>query len=136
MDVFDQRQKKLRELIETRFDNRQTDFADRAGIAENYVSRMLSTGANRKKIGEQLARRIEKLCRLPSRWLDGEPVETPPEWDILRESGWPFSFEAARFNRLTLQQRSQIDGVVRALVEQFEKEAPQAKKRMRVAARQ
>jgi hypothetical protein len=65
----------VRELIRAEFEGKQVLFADKIGKPDNYVSRILSSGQNRKGIGEVLAREIEVKCGKPARWLDDEAVE-------------------------------------------------------------
>lgn len=77
MDVFDRRQARLRELIRTRYDGKQTRFAEAIDRSQNYVSRMLTTGENRKNIGEELAREIERILRLTDGWLDTDGTKPP-----------------------------------------------------------
>jgi hypothetical protein len=68
--IKDIRQRRVRELIRAEFEGKQVLFADRIGKPDNYVSRILSNGPNRKGIGETVAREIEQKCGKPPRWLD------------------------------------------------------------------
>lgn len=75
MDIKNIRQRRVRELIRDEFEGKQVLFADKIGKPDNYVSRILSSGPNRKGIGEMMARHIEARCDKPPRWLDDAPVE-------------------------------------------------------------
>jgi len=66
------RQRKVREIIRDDFEGRQVDFADRIERPDNYVSRVVSNGENRKGVGERMARHIERRCGKPKGWLDGD----------------------------------------------------------------
>jgi transcriptional regulator with XRE-family HTH domain len=68
--IKDIRQRRVRELIRAEFEGKQSQFAEKIGKADNYVSRILSNGPNRKGIGETLARDIEAKCGKSPRWLD------------------------------------------------------------------
>lgn len=74
-NIKDIRQRRVRELIRTEFEGKQVLFADKIGKPDNYVSRILSTGPNRKGIGETVAREIELKCGKPPRWLDDEAAQ-------------------------------------------------------------
>lgn len=73
-DKYDVRQAKLRELLTTKFDGSQRALADAIQREASYISRVLSTGKNRKNIAEDLAREIERKLVLPELYLDGGNV--------------------------------------------------------------
>ena len=75
MSLYDVRQFNLRRLISERFDGSQTRLAKAIGRSPGYISRCNSQGAHRKKIGETLARDIEKKLGLEHRWLDANEDE-------------------------------------------------------------
>ena len=75
--IYEIRRRRLAELIEIRFDSKQSAFAEKIDRSPNYVSRMLSKSkdpSKRKRIGEELARHIETACRIEPRSLD-EPFD-------------------------------------------------------------
>lgn len=116
--VKDIRQRRVRELIKAEFNGKQVDFAERIGKPDNYISRILSTGPNRKGIGETLARHIEIKCQKPPRWLDGDDAPFVVE----RRStlfGLPISEAAVAVGRdwdkLTEPIKSQIANLIEML---------------------
>lgn len=101
MGIEDVRQENLRKL--------KSKYGTIAALSEiidvvpNYISRVLSSGPNRKRLKEDLARKIEKKAGLPPLWLDqseNATVESPPPW--------PFPFSRARFERLDAADREKI----------------------------
>lgn len=77
MDVRDRRMERARQLLVERFRGIQADFAGAIGRPANYVSRMLSHGKNRKRIGEDVARDIELKLGLEEGWMDRPSGESP-----------------------------------------------------------
>jgi len=75
MSLCDVRQINLRRLMVERFEGSQTRLAKAVGRSAGYISRCLSQGQHRKKIGETLARDIEKQIGLENRWLDANADE-------------------------------------------------------------
>lgn len=71
--VFTSRRKRLLQLIQTKFDNNQTKFADAVGRSNAYVSFLLADPSmpHSKNLGEKLAAHIETTLGLPDKWLDG-----------------------------------------------------------------
>lgn len=111
-DVQDKRLERSLELLKERFHGRRVDFAHAIGREPNYVSRMLSRGPNRKRIGEAMAREIERALHLPLHWLDGQPDEAQtPAPSSLVES-LDLTLEAARFAK----QLDELDEPVRSTV--------------------
>lgn len=68
------RQRRLRELLQTRFDGNQAELARAIDKKDAYVSFMLTDFSliHHKKIGEQMAWHIESKLGLPKGWLDGD----------------------------------------------------------------
>lgn len=66
--LYQQRRERMRELIDAKFEGRQTDLARRIKKQQDYISRCLSGG---KKIGETLAREIELEIGITPGWMDG-----------------------------------------------------------------
>lgn len=65
-DLYEARRDVLKRLIHTRYSDNQAEFARAAGLASSYVSRMLKGPgeANRKRIGDDTARRLEGIAEL------------------------------------------------------------------------
>ena len=118
MDVYDTRQARLRELMRKQYDGKQSALAKAIERPDNYVSRMMSPGKNRKRIGEDLAREIETRLRLPRGYLDGPGSSAIAETATLY--GMPISEEAVRLGREweKLQQplRAQVATMIESLV--------------------
>lgn len=71
------RRKNLQALIDARFDGNKGQFADAIGRKRPLVYRLFSDAENsRRDIGEELARDIEHILRLPAGSLDA--AETAP----------------------------------------------------------
>jgi phage repressor protein C with HTH and peptisase S24 domain len=71
MDIKDIRRFRLRKLVLTRFGGKQSAFADAIGRSASYVARIFSENpAHSRNIGESLAREIEKICAVPTGFLD------------------------------------------------------------------
>lgn len=87
MDVYEVRRKRLRELIDTRYNKVSAAFAEKHEKQPSYISRcLLPLGKpHRKRIGEDFAREIEKVERLPKGWMD-EMVGSPVAIAIKSES--------------------------------------------------
>jgi SOS-response transcriptional repressor LexA len=71
-NIYTIRRSNLRLVVKARFGNSPTRLGEALGIKHaNYVSRLLSVSPRTKKnIGNELARRIERVCGLPANWLD------------------------------------------------------------------
>lgn len=67
MDIYKIREERLRLLMAERFNNRQVQLAAAVDRKPDYISRIL---AGKKRLGEELAREMEKQLKLPDRWLD------------------------------------------------------------------
>lgn len=78
---FEIRQRRLLQLLQTRFDNSQTKLAEAIGRTSAYVSFLFTDKdlPHHKNLGEKLARHIEESLRLPEGWLDGEEENGKPE---------------------------------------------------------
>lgn len=72
MDVKAIRLRKLRELIETKFDGNAGQCADALGIKRPQMSRWVTSNPEtRQGIAEESARAIEKKIGLDTLWMDG-----------------------------------------------------------------
>lgn len=87
MDVYEVRRKRLRELIDTRYNKVSAAFAEKHEKQPSYISRCLLPleKPHRKRIGEDFAREIEKVEQLPKGWMD-EMVGSPVAIAIKSES--------------------------------------------------
>lgn len=65
----DTRVSRLQELITKRFGGAQSAAATGLDLSPTYLSDVLR---GRRKIGEQLARRLEQAAGLPAGWMDKE----------------------------------------------------------------
>jgi SOS-response transcriptional repressor LexA len=70
----DMRRDKLKDLIQNRFDGKQSAFASAIGKSPSQVNQWL---AMRRPIGEKVARDIELALSLPRGWLDGDSEAEP-----------------------------------------------------------
>lgn len=81
--IYDIRRKRLRQLIQTQFDNNQSEISRHLGRSDSYINRLLADpnkSKHAKNLGEELAREIESLCGLPNGWLDQRnQVATPAD---------------------------------------------------------
>lgn len=85
------------------------EIAAALGLSAVYVWQ-LSNG-KRSSIESKAARKIEQTLGKPEGWLDTD------------FSLWPFpGIDAARFERLSQQQKTEIQGVVRRMIMDFEAE--------------
>jgi len=72
VDIAVIRRERVVAIVEAKFDGSKAAFAKAIDRTDNYVSRMLNpNGAQHKKIGEDLARDIERKLQLPLGYLDG-----------------------------------------------------------------
>jgi transcriptional regulator with XRE-family HTH domain len=62
------RVERLRALITSRYDGNQSTFASAVGKSPNYISRLLG---GTKRMGEDFAREVETLLKLPPFYMDG-----------------------------------------------------------------
>lgn len=118
-DLSDIRQQRLRQLLdEPRFGGKQSVFAEVIGRSPDYVSRMLSHGKNRKRIGEKLAREIEQKVGKPRGWLDvAESAEecAPPTLGLSPQA----EAVARKWEQLPEPVRSQLAILINSLVDQY-----------------
>lgn len=71
MDIYSIRKENLAHLIQTKFDGRQVQLAEKMDIKPPIISRWLSsTTKDGRNITEHSARAIESAAGLPSGWLD------------------------------------------------------------------
>lgn len=120
----------------------QDDIADKLDITQGAVSQYLNGKIPFNYLAvidfaRVLGCRPEDIrTDLPEMQAQGRVTEKPPpEWEILRESGWPFTFEAPRYRRLSEEQREQIERVVLTMIEGFEG-SNRPKRTKRIALRQ
>lgn len=78
MEIFDVRQRRLRELMRRDYSGKQKLLAAAIERDPNYVSRLLSNGKHRKNLAEELAREIETKLKLAPGWLDRETDADDP----------------------------------------------------------
>lgn len=109
MNIEDVRQSQLRKL-RAKFETNE-ELAAYADVAASSISRLLSSGKNRKRMGEELARRIEEYAGLPYLWFDQHEASAT----ALRLD-WPFSFARSRFDKLTPRDREKIDQAVQLML--------------------
>lgn len=75
MDIYEIRRRNLQALLNDRFGGKKARLADAIDRQSSYISRCLSTGAHRKRIGEDFARHTEESLGLDKGWLDQpEPI--------------------------------------------------------------
>lgn len=80
MDLAKVRERRVRLLINQRFEGVASRLALAIGRSANQVSRWFSEDPNNhRNIGERLARDIEQRLGLPASWLDQAPREYEPE---------------------------------------------------------
>jgi hypothetical protein len=76
MDVHEIRRRRLRELIDTRYDGVAAEFARAVGRGDAQIGNILN---RHKNLGERLARYFERQVKLPKGWLDvAESPDNPP----------------------------------------------------------
>lgn len=102
--IEDTRRKRLQELLDGRYKTKAA-LAQATGVAPSYISRLLSHGPNRKKLKEDLARKMELEAGLLPFSLDRDDAMAP----AAPMPPWPFSFSRARFDRLDPRDRDKID---------------------------
>lgn len=101
--IEDIRQQRLKDLLKDRYKTRAA-LAEATGVAPSYISRLLSNGPNRKKLKEDLARKMENAAGLPPLSLDRDDNA-----HAVMAPSWPFSFSRARYDRLDPRDREKID---------------------------
>lgn len=67
VDTQDIRLARLKELIDKRFNGRQTDLGLACGISLSQIGQWLGSS---RRIGEKSARKIERALGLPHLWMD------------------------------------------------------------------
>lgn len=63
------RRRRLRELLDTKFDGSQAKLADKIGRQADYISTVVR---GKRPFGEKFARIVERSLGLPDGWLDAE----------------------------------------------------------------
>lgn len=99
MDIQGVRRDRLRDLIETRFNGKQTEFIAATDINQGELSGLL----RKKSFGERKARSLERILRLPPGWFDGGPVA--PDTPALNDK--KFNVLYAHFSFLTEMQKDE-----------------------------
>jgi len=85
-EMYERRRLKLQELVNEH--GSQKSLADKVGIADSVISRMLYPAGkkNKRNIGEKSARIIEDALSLPRNWMDGiseEKLVSPDQIDYV-----------------------------------------------------
>lgn len=71
MDIFAIRRQRLSQLLSEVYGNNKTELANRLDIQPSYLSRFSAKNqANRRNLGDKLARRIEEASGKSYGWLD------------------------------------------------------------------
>lgn len=126
VDVTEIRRARFKQLMDERFDGKQSLLADALGMAPNYVSRILSGG---KRLREVLTTRIEVVIGLERGWLSVDLEKTMDE-DLLEiKPLWPFNFSRRLFDSLSQPQQKAVEKAVLAMIEAFAPETPKKQKR-------
>jgi hypothetical protein len=122
--IFDVRLRRLRQLIAQDFkDKPKSAIAEDLGVEPSYLSRMLGK-KNRKRIGEGIARDIERRRNLPRYWLDAadEGVEQHRMPEPMKLFGMIVTREAVEFasewQKLPEALRDQVAALVTLMVAQ------------------
>jgi hypothetical protein len=122
--VEDVRRERLQEL-RVRFGtlaalNRQLGRLDRDATLGQYLNKSVDSRTKKVKgMGSALAREIEEKLNLEVGWMD-----TDPDLVAGQAPAWPFAnLDYGRFERLTAEQRIEIQGVLRERIERFEDES-------------
>jgi hypothetical protein len=73
MDKYEVRRLACLQLVDTHHQGARVAMAERLGISESYVSRMLAPddNPNRKRIGEDTIDKIRAAYELPQSWPEG-----------------------------------------------------------------
>lgn len=86
--IYETRRDRLRDAARDTFGPKwkQRQLGERLGVDANYISRILSKPgrSGHKKIGEELARKLEDLLNKPTYWLDG--IEPTPTYNLEEEA--------------------------------------------------
>jgi transcriptional regulator with XRE-family HTH domain len=122
--IEDIRQQRLQDLLRDRYKTRAA-LAEATGVAPSYVSRLLSKGKNRKRLKEDLARKMEIAAGLPPLSLDRDDNNT----QAAAAPSWPFSFARVRFDRLDPRDREKIDQAITIMLSLCEGRLERATKR-------
>jgi hypothetical protein len=122
--IFDVRLRRLRELIARDFEDQpKSAVAEELGVEPSYLSRMLGK-KNRKRIGEDIARDIERRRNLPRYWLDDadKGIELPRMPEPMKLFGMVVTREAVEFGcewlKLPEALRNQVASLVTLMVAQ------------------
>lgn len=89
--IYQLRQKKVLQLIQTLFDGNQTRFAEAIGRSNAYVNFLLTDPGqpHHRNLGEKLARHIETALSLTPGWLDEPNAAVWPTPKVVGFSGIP-----------------------------------------------
>ena len=77
--LYETRQRRLLQILQTKFDGKRTLLAEAIERGNAYVSFLLSDKdlPHHKNLGEELSRHIEVKLGLPKGWLDGDDSDNP-----------------------------------------------------------
>lgn len=115
MDISKVRTAKFLHYVRTRYNNSPGEVEKRTGYSANMVSQIL--GGSKQVRTEKLARKLEKLLRLPPNDLD-QPIvaDTQPASASAPSDSWPFSVPQGSFQSLTPKMQREIDEALTRMV--------------------
>lgn len=128
---YEIRRKRLKQLIDSRCKGNQSEFATSISRAANYISRLLKASnlKGSKRLGEDLASEIEHEYGLEEGWLSKDPGDDGQ--DVPTDTGWPFSFPRARFDRLSKRQKIAIENIILSAIDGYDTVTVSSKKKRR-----
>lgn len=83
METQDIRRRRLRQLIEDRYDGSQAKLVEATGENQGEISALLRS----KSFGEKKARKLEQKLDLPAGWLDQRDEPDSEELEVRAERG-------------------------------------------------
>jgi hypothetical protein len=97
-----------KQLVNSRGEVGSAELAAKIDRTQNYCSQLLH---GKKSFGEEIARHIEQKLNLL-------------KWDLDGGAGWPFKgIDRREFDKLTDEQKIEIQGLVRHTIQKFEEAA-------------
>ncbi len=127
MRTIDEIRRTNLELAIQQFGGRAVALANAAGLSAAYISQIRtkapdSKSGKPKTLGDDAARKIEAAMEAPAGWMDadhGAKAKAPA--NDRSTSGnqarvWPFSTPRAEFDRLSDQDRANLDAVIAKFV--------------------
>lgn len=79
-DINEIRRKNAERLLASNFNGNRVAMADALETQPSFLGRLLNANAaQRRNIGDSLARRIEQLCRREPNWLDHDHDRAPDD---------------------------------------------------------